>query len=34
MIMNVLMEIFGSVFTGHQMMEAAGPGPGQIVLTI
>jgi len=29
MVMNVLDEHYGSVCTGHQMMEAA--GPGQIV---
>jgi len=26
MVMNVLEEHFGSVYTGHQMMEAVGPG--------
>jgi len=26
MVMNVLEEHFGSVHTGHQMMEAVGPG--------
>jgi hypothetical protein len=25
-VMNVLEEHFGSVYTGHQMMEAVGPG--------
>jgi len=29
MVMNVLEEYFGSVYTGYQMMEAV--GPGQIV---
>jgi len=26
MVMNVLEEHFGSVYTGHQMMDAGGPG--------
>ena len=26
MVMNVLEEHFGSVYRGHQMMEAVGPG--------
>jgi len=26
MVMNVLEEHFGSVYMGHQMMEAVGPG--------
>jgi len=26
MVMNVLEDHFGSVYTGHQMMEAIGPG--------
>jgi len=32
MVMHVLEEHFGSVYSSHQMMEAV--GPGQIVLTI